>query len=381
MGIHELYYHISLFFSTKIFINFSKKADKYIIMCYNMSEYKKRGAVMLDTTVFLNISPAIEVVLWVLLALVASGIIFSAFFLPYVGKRVYFGTLVREGDDTWGYECSDPTNPEQLAMWEEGCRWADENASRMREVDITSFDGLRLHGEFYSFGSDECVIFLPGRCECLRYSCYFAKPYADMGINVLVIDTRCHGKSEGKYSTIGKNESRDVMDWAKYIHENFGINKVWIHGICVGSAGGFVCLSDENCPDYFAGMVTEGPYTTFKETFKQHLIDGKHPVFPVLQLVMGRIKRHAGVDWREVAPIELAKRVDKHILYLFGERDIFSLPEKSRELFRVTKSKTKKIVWFEKGSHSHLRINDPEKYDAAIKDYIRSVSRENIGVR
>ena len=328
-----------------------------------------------------SISPVIQVALWVVLGLVFTGAVFSVFFLNYVGKRVYEGTLVRDGDDTWGYECSDPRNPEQMAMWDEGCKWAEENASCMKEVGITSFDGLHLHGEFYDFGGDSCVIILPGRCECLRYSCYFAKPYADMGINILVIDTRCHGKSEGKYSTIGKNESYDIVDWAKFLHENCGINKVWFHGICVGSAAGFVCLAEENCPDYIEGMITEGPYTTFRETFKQHLIDGKHPVFPVLQLVMKRIKKHAGVDWREVSPIDLVKKTDKHILYLFGERDVFSLPEKSRELFGATKSKTKKIVWFEKGSHSHLRINDPEKYDEAIKDYIKCVSRENIGIR
>ena len=333
----------------------------------------------------INISAEIpmwtETLLWVLFGLVLAGAVFSVFFLNYVGKRVYFGTLVREGDDTWGYQCSDTTNPEQVAMWEEGCKWAEENARCMEEVDITSFDGLHLHGELYDFGGDECVIVLPGRCECLRYSCYFAKPYADMGISVLAIDTRCHGKSEGKYSTIGKNESRDVMDWAKYLHENHGISKVWFHGICVGSAGGFVCLADEDCPDYIAGMVTEGPYTTFEETFRQHLIDGKHPVFPVLQLVMGRIKKHAGVDWREVSPIDLVKKTNKHILYLFGENDVFSLPEKSRTLYGETKSETKKIVWFEKGSHSHLRINNEEKYDEAIKDYIKSVSREYTGVR
>ena len=34
-----------------------------------------------------------------------------------------------------------------------------------------------LIGEYFDFGKDRCVIILPGRCESLMYSYYFAPPY------------------------------------------------------------------------------------------------------------------------------------------------------------------------------------------------------------
>lgn len=319
--------------------------------------------------VYLSISPVLTVLIWVGVLIVVN-LIGGLLFLMYVAKRVFDGTLVREDKNTWGYECSCPEDSEQMKMWDEGVLWAENNKNKMREVDITSRDGLRLHAEFYDFGGENAVIFLPGRCECLRYSCYFAKPYSEMGFSVLAIDVRCHGKSDGKFSSVGKGEGEDVLLWAEYLVRECGIKNIWLHGICLGCAAAFVATTDANCPREVRGIVAEGPYVTFRETYKQHLIQKKKPVWPLVDLIMARIKRKTGVDYREVAPIRLAAKHDRHILYIFGEKDQFSLPPKSRQLFEVTKSATKKIVWLPEGTHSHLRVNNEKEYDNAIKEYI-----------
>ena len=80
-------------------------------------------------------------------------------------------------------------------------------------MSITSFDGLKLIAEYYDFGFDKTAIIMPGRRECLIYSYFYAFPYKDAGVNVLVIDQRAHGLSEGKYSTCGIFEAKDVIDW------------------------------------------------------------------------------------------------------------------------------------------------------------------------
>ena len=57
--------------------------------------------------------------------------------------------------------------------------------------------------------------------------------------------------------------------------------------------------------------------------------------------------------------------------FLYGEKDIFSIPEKSQKLFDSCSAADKKIVWFDKGGHSHLRINNTEKYDNAIMEFFK----------
>ncbi|MBR2476685.1 MAG: alpha/beta fold hydrolase [Clostridia bacterium] len=316
----------------------------------------------------------ILIILALVVFLAISGFAVMLFITYPISKNVYNEYLVKSSDDKWGRTCSAPENAEQVQMWDDGNTWGRENKSAMTEVSIRN-DGLSLFGEYFDFGGDTCVVILPGRCECLQYSYYFAKPYQEAGYNVLVIDSRCHGKSDGKYSTIGRCEAEDLKAWIKFIKEEFGINRFWLHGICVGSAAALLAASSEDCPKGIEGIVLEGCFTNFRESFKQHIIEKKKPVFPVLDLVMYHIWRNAGTNVMAKSPIKAVKNIRCPILFLFGKKDIFSLPPKSQKLFDACASADKKLVWFDKGSHSHLRINNTEKYDAEIKEFINAYEK------
>ena len=314
-------------------------------------------------------STGVIIALWIVVFVVVSGFAAMLFITYPISKKVYEDHLVRNSDDKWGRVCSAPDNEEQIEMWNTGIEWAKQNKEFMTEVSIEN-EGLTLYGEYYDFGSDTCAVILPGRCECLVYSYYFAKPYKDAGQNVLVIDTRCHGKSDGKYSSIGLYESHDLKAWMKFIQNKYGIKGFWLHGICVGSNTVLMVASDKTNSASVDGVVLEGCYINFRESFKQHMIDKKKPVFPVLDLVMLHIWRYAKSNVYKNTPLKLVKNISCPILFLFGEKDIFSLPPKSRKLYNACASNNKKLEWFSQGSHSHLRINNTEKYDTVIKDFV-----------
>lgn len=284
-----------------------------------------------------------------------------------IAKKVYNNQLVRTEPEKWGRVCSAPDNEEQLKMWNDGIAWMEPNRSRITEVSVES-DGFMLYGEYFDYGSDRCVIILPGRCESLIYSYYFAEPYEKAGFNILVVDTRCHGKSEGKYNTIGVKESHDVLKWAELVHDKFNNKEVYIHGICIGTSSGIYAMINKNCPDYLKGLVTEGCFVSFRETFKRHMMADNRPLFPVLDMVMLLINKHTGTNVYKDKPIRAIKHINPNarILFLYGKKDIFSIPEKSQKLFDACSATDKQLVWFEKGGHSHLRINNTEEYDNAI---------------
>lgn len=302
--------------------------------------------------------------------LLLGGLIFMLCYTYPIAKNVYEEQLVRTSPEKWGRTCSFPNDAEQIQMWNDGVAWMEQNRSRITELQIEN-DGLQLYGQYFDFGADRCVIILPGRCESLVYSYYFAPPYEKAGFNVLVVDTRCHGKSDGKYNTIGVKESQDVLAWAKRIHEEFHNQEIYFHGICIGTSSGLFALQADRCPVYLRGLVTEGCYISFSETFKRHMMALNRPVFPVLQLVMREIYRHTGTNVYKDKPIKAIRKLrpDCRVLFLYGEKDIFSIPKKSRKLFAACASQDKELVWFSKGGHSHLRINNREKYDQAIIDF------------
>ncbi len=314
----------------------------------------------------------------VAIILIIAGVLFLgglvamiAVTLP-IAKKVYNTTLVRTEPDKWGRVCSAPENAEQLSMWNDGCRWAEENAATMREVSVES-DGLKLYGEYYDFGSDECVIILPGRCECLKYSYYYAAPYKRAGLNVLVIDQRAHGKSDGKYSTAGMAEGRDLAVWADLAKNRLGIKGIFLHCVCIGCATGLTAVTSEDASGLYKGLVLDGCFTSFRETYRRHMIVDKRPLFPVLDMIMLLLYKNTGNNVLKNSPKKMLPRLKLPVIFIHGKKDLYSLPEKAQMLFDKTGSTDKRIVWMEEGCHSHLRFANTEKYDRTVEEFVADV--------
>ena len=309
--------------------------------------------------------------LWLYILLgVLGAIILFVIFPPVLISFVIFEVLfVKNKKDKWtrGVSWDDP---EQQRMFDEGETWGNENEKYRTEVKIKS-DGFNLVGEFFDFGFDRSVIIIPGRMEAGTYSYYFSDPYKKAGFNVLAIDNRSHGLSEGRYNTIGLKEYRDIIAWSKYLNEVLHQNKVIIHGICIGSATALYTLLDENCPNYVAGMVADGMYVNFNESLNNHLIERGKPIFPFSMLIMGFVTLVAHKSPKKYGPINVISKLNKPILFIYSKEDTYSTPDKSQILFDTCGSPNKKLVWFDHGAHSHVRINAPEKYDATIQEFVK----------
>lgn len=285
---------------------------------------------------------------------------------PFIVYRVL---LVRTKKEKWGRKCSETKDAEQVEMFDEGEKWGEKYASYRQEVSIES-DGFKLAAWYFDFGCDRAVIVLPGRSESCLYSCYFAEPYRQMGYNLLLLDNRCHGLSEGKYNNVGFTEWVDVLAWGRFLHDEKKNRSIICHGICIGSATALYAMADKSCPDYFKGLVADGMFTTFRDSFHNHLVEGKYPKFPTTLIVMSLIKKHSHADAFHDGPITRIASYSKPILFLYSKEDKFSLPEEAQRVYDACTA-PKKIVWFDKGRHSHIRINNQEKYDESICTFLK----------
>lgn len=286
---------------------------------------------------------------------------------------LYSYLLRRTSPEKWGRACAIPEDEEYRKMFDIGMEWAERNAEHRQEVSVTN-DGLKLVGEYFDFGYDRAAIIIAGRTESLLYSYYFAEPFQRAGCNVLVIDNRAHGLSEGKVSSLGYKEYRDLIVWCKLLHGRFGNKKIFLHGICIGASTALFAAVSKDCPDYVVGLSVEGMYVNFYHSFLNHMkVDlPKHHRFPIMQEVMIHIFFLSGANVVTDGPIKRIKKLNKPILMLHSKEDLYSLPEKAQLLYDKCPAK-KRLVWFEHGAHSRVRINNTEQYDDSIVDFLSEV--------
>ena len=247
---------------------------------------------------------------WILiLSAAAAFLVFGLLPVLVMSFVLYSVLLVRNKKDKWGRECSIQGDEEYARMFEIGMKWAEDNSEFKTEVSVRS-GRLRLAGEFFDFGSKRAVIIIAGRMESLLYSYYFAEPFKRAGCSVLVIDNRAHGMSDGKISSLGYREYKDVIAWSRLLHDEFGVEKITLFGICIGASTALFAAVSKKCPDYIDSLGVEGMYVNFYESFKNHMREDRpdRKEFPITQGVMFHIWAISGGDAVNDGPI---KRISK----------------------------------------------------------------------
>lgn len=309
--------------------------------------------------------------LYIVLIVIACFIVMHIGVTTLAAYLIYTKTLMRKNKDQWSRDSVSEGTPQLLKMDAEGQAWHEEHLQNGKEVHIVR-DGFNLYGEYYDFGYNKAVMVLSGRTETLRYGYYFARPYYESGYNVLVVDPRAHGKSDGRFNTIGFEESKDALEWTKLLNTEYGINHIVLHGICIGAAGGMYAINSENSPEYLKALVAEGMFPKFYESMKNNLLVRKKNIFPILHNINIIMKLYTGHSMK-YGPIDVMPKMKKPLLMLHSKEDKFSLPCNAQKLYDLCKSDNKKLVWFEKGAHSMLRVTDTDRYDNAIKDFLKGL--------
>lgn len=136
-------------------------------------------------------------------------------------------------------------------------RWG---LSDVREIDLTARDGLRLHSWlFESQAAVGSVIILHGHGG----NKHAVLPIAHMlhpRYNVMLLDHRGHGDSDGARTTIGYEERIDVHAAVDYLLEQ-GMGPVGIYGMSMGGATAILAAAED---PRIAAIVADSPYARLR---------------------------------------------------------------------------------------------------------------------
>jgi fermentation-respiration switch protein FrsA (DUF1100 family) len=227
-------------------------------------------------------------------------------------------------------------------------------ASPGEEVFLTTSDGVRIHGWYVpNPKAVRTILFLHGNAGNLEDRRPMLGRLRELPANVLLIDYRGYGKSDGKPSEDGLyRDARAAYDW---LLTKTTADRVVIFGKSLG--GGPACELASTVPA--GGLIVQSAFTKAPDMASR--------VMPVL--FFARFLMHTKFDnLAKVAAVRCPKlfihsRADEIIPFAMGER-----------LFAAA-AEPKECAWFDRGGHNDLWFVQPREYYGRLAQFLESLPK------
>ncbi len=271
-----------------------------------------------------------------------------------------------------GYSDKIPQDPMFEPFREDMLNWINEMKTLpQKEVEIRSFDGLRLRGRYFELKKGAPIeILLHGyRSNSERdLSGGIARCFA-CGRSVLLVDHRASGRSEGNVITFGILESRDTADWVKFLLKNIDPNaKIYIGGVSMGAATAMLATA-RDLPRNVVGILADCGYSSAKKIIKKVIKDMKLPADICYPFVRLGAKIYGHFDIEEITPAEAMANCSLPVFFVHGDSDDFVPYEMSEECYNICSSEHKHLLKIEGAGHGLAFPLSQEKYINEVKSF------------
>lgn len=242
-------------------------------------------------------------------------------------------------------------------------------------VSITSHDGLKLAARYYHVADNG-----PLEIHCHGYKGNAVRDFCgawqiarESGHNVLLIDQRCHGNSEGHTITFGIREQRDVVDWIRYANDRFGPVPVLLCGVSMGAATVLMVSGRKDLPENVKGVVADCPYDAPSNIIRKVLgQDMGMPVKLVYPLIRLGGKVYGRFDLDADSPAEAVKRANVPILVIHGDDDRFVPYAMGRNIHSCAPEKIR-FHTVPGAGHALNYVTDPAGYNRVVKEFTENL--------
>lgn len=241
-------------------------------------------------------------------------------------------------------------------------------------VTVESQDGWTLSGRYYHVadGAPLDIGFHGYKSSCLTDFSGGSLLSLEMEHNLLLVDQRSHGKSQGHTITFGVLERYDVVSWVYYALNRFGMDtKITLYGISMGGAT-VLMASNLELPENVKGIVADCPYSSPKEIIC-HVMrnEGMSPplVWPFVRLA-ARI--YGGFHICDASAVEAVKEAKIPILLLHGESDSFVPCEMSQKI-QLSNPQLVRRFTFPGADHGLSFLMDGPGYRKIVVDFMDEI--------
>lgn len=306
-----------------------------------------------------------------ILILIVSILIIIIFVLAFITYKIVFYNK-NDKDDVYALQVklNEKDKQRMISLIDELL------AIKYEEVNIVSFDGLKLTGRYYHIDDSYPIQiqFHGYRGNAYRDMCGGNKLARENKFNTLVIDQRAHGKSKGHTITFGVKESRDCLSWINYVNQRFNNPDIYLVGVSMG-ASTILLASQYDLTSNVKAIIADCPFSSTKQIIKKVVKDLKLPVnlvYPFIALgakVFGRFNINHG---------EVNKAIQKckiPVLIIHGKDDEL-VPVDMAYLINENNKEMIQLEIFENAKHGVSYFADSERYISIVNEFINKLKSQ-----
>lgn len=262
------------------------------------------------------------------------------------------------------------------AMLEQGMRWMEEQ--HFETVHVRSREGLNLAGHWLPCEGAQrtAVLFHGWKGNWKDQMAVLGAFLQQQGCNLLFVEQRGHGESEGKYLGFGVLERYDCLNWVHWIQEHTPQNlPIYLMG---GSMGATTVLmaSGFDLPEQVHGIVADCGFVSPEEQIGLTLKTWWHlPRQPFLWIADRICRRKAGYSFWEYSTLRAMETNTKPILFIHGMDDRFVPPESTLKAYHACRAE-KDLFLAEGVRHMQSYLLATAEYQERLKRFFAQHDRE-----
>lgn len=238
------------------------------------------------------------------------------------------------------------------------------NSASKEDITLKSFDGLNLTSTLImnENPTNKFIVLVHGVSICYVGSLKYFDIFYKNGFNVLIVNQRRHGKSEGKYSTYGFYEKYDVNMWIEYLKSRFGNDIILgLHGESMGAG---TVMETIPLNDSIKFVIEDCGYSNFHEligfqithAYKNRLV--RKILRPSLIFANFFMKTKAKFSMKKIVPIDIVSSTSLPMMFIHGKEDYFVPWYMALDLYKAKTKGYKELYLVEGAKHAEaLEVN------------------------
>lgn len=259
-----------------------------------------------------------------------------------------------------------------------GEKSGDIFAEPHEDIEIESFDGIRLVGHFFRRENARRVIIAMHGWRS-RWFYDFSGIWdfwKETGCSILCPEQRAQGASGGDHMGFGLLERYDCLEWAKWAEANAaGDLPVYLAGVSMGAATVLMTSGFEDLPDNVHGIIADCGFTSPKAEFEYVTTQNLHLPFITRERDADRLcEKRIGMPSDAYSTLEAMKTNTRPILFIHGKKDHFVPARMSEETYAACKA-PKELLLVDDADHAQSYLKDPARYEAAVREFFDQYDR------